>query len=1505
MIDINLKPDAGRAYRPLKWSPAKCSNWFTSLIGGVHKSRRKDHGKCTKEVVMFYGKGILAHIVLGFLARARITIEAMSLVIMVAITSAMILVGTSTRTMAEGDFVIPTDSEYISDISYHLTGDAALIITKGLSSDYALTILTPHSSDPQTIFPSKNNISFYDPTVAQTYSDKILIGGASPNQLVTGNTVTIGSGITLELTIANPIASVFGGFSESGDVTNNTIILEGKTINGLGLYGARTLWGNATNNAVIVKADAEANGPLYGGVVDVRDTSKSTTGGTVSGNSVIIEGGTVNGDIYGGTTWGIYNDFYSNTADASENSVVIGNSNSTDAEILVNSETIIGGRVNGSGYSKGNRITIDSTEAESIDISVSNILSAGAIIVEGAHKSGELSGNTITISGENDITITAPQIWAGALYNADQNEGKEVGAVFNNSINISNGTFKGLVNLIGSNIVGKGNIGPNPSVNNSFGGSVTIAGGDFLESSGMNVIGGSTQEGNVAGSFVDISGGTGFTNANIAGGVVIASGEASKNTVRISGGDFKGILRIAGGSTFPTLDGGIINTATNNTVIISGGDFTGLRDLIDEEQGNQIVGGYATSDVSNNSVVFGTESAAGIKALENNNPSSEYLSVIGGASQGGNSKDNTVTIFASNVGKFKVGKVFAGLTFTGAATGNTLNILGGVIDATGADSNGELVGGRSWGLGEAGAGGGAVKNNTVNIQGNTDITTNEITGGKTDGSELNQGNAVNISATKVTVEYSAVDGRGEIIGGMSIVSGTNGGNISNNTVTIDGTSTATEITAVGIYGGLVADKGSTAKSSADGNIVDIKSSTLHTQNIVGTKLETDGNATGNKVILNNVTNDSADVNIVGAIINGNGNATNNSVSITGGSFDDVENIIGARVDGVSEGNATGNTITLKGAITGLDNTNIYGGLVAATEGDDVSNNIINISSYNGNLNEVGGVQYFNLTDSQLALASLTIGGTSDAYKTPNLNIINSHLQVTDNLTVGDTSAGDFTSANLAFAHDSFVVVDAKSAGNNTGAINYSGGDGLAVIQNGAKLKILGVVGGQTYNILTGLEEISYIDSADPSETKGWSGDANLISDTPMILLAGSFNNGVFSVAAQAQNANKLMPSLDGSLARIVENAYNTNSNEAGVVFLRNAVDKLYAKGEHALAEQTIESAGRITAQGAVPQMTLMVADAANAAVGQRMSIGDSGGNLLAQRIDGTVNRAAGDFKKNNGLGLWISPIFQHQSAWDLKAGNFDTEWSGDIGGAAVGVDYTIGLFRGGLSFAAGGGFMKGSGDLATTENWTSFWNVGTYVGIATDHFGLRGDVSITESRNNVRQSLPSEVGDLRADFLSHSFNTGILAEAKIGSSVYLLPHAGVRYAYLTSQDFDVKGNGGTVMHAKMHPQNIWSFPVGVTFGGELPTKNGWFVKPSLDFTVIPTEGDVNSKSYVRFTGQPDWAGTQTQMMDRISYKGSAGLDIGNSNIKFGLQYSLAASRHTTTHTGQATFRYDF
>ena len=503
-----------------------------------------------------------------------------------------------------------------------------------------------------------------------------------------------------------------------------------------------------------------------------------------------------------------------------------------------------------------------------------------------------------------------------------------------------------------------------------------------------------------------------------------------------------------------------------------------------------------------------------------------------------------------------------------------------------------------------------------------------------------------------------------------------------------------------------------------------------------------------------------------------------------------------------------------------------------------------------------------------------------------------------------------------FGADSVLVVDASKLGADAAITGTAVGSSVAnsaVIAPDAHLQVVNATKGE----VTLLDGFAGGITSDGTTGTGYGWVKNSVANPDRMLTSTAAVDaaaGSVTLTNTVNKASDVLPGLDGELnpamADVWDNAKNdVNAEARGVRFLSRAARADYI-ADARQAAVTIESAARMALVGAVPQMTMAASNAAGNAVTQRTGLARPGGNAIqSMGTDGSMQTgaSAGDAAKT-GFAMWIMPLYQSSNGYGMKAGNFDMDFSGGLGGVAIGADYTFdNAIRAGITFNIGGGYAQGSGDLNETTNNMNFWGIGAYAGWAQNNFGVTADVNYTSTYNKLEQDLPAsmQMGKLKSDVTAYAISAGLRGEYKIETSALdIIPHVGVRYMSLNTDEYDVK-SGGTVLKGDAINQSIWTFPIGVAFSKQIETGNGWHFKPSLDLAVIPAAGDIDARSDVRFTGTGTKAELDTQTMDYVSYMGQAGLEFGNDTTSLGVNYNIQLGAKSTAHGVFGTFRYEF
>ena len=259
-----------------------------------------------------------------------------------------------------------------------------------------------------------------------TVGDNVYGGWADNAGDVKNSTVTISGGT---VGTVDRSRSVYGGYSDKGAATDNTVTITDGTVKG-SVYGGYTPSnsGEVSDNTVTITGDSTVKDSVYGGY--------SEGGGEVSGNTVTITGGTVSDTfgnaVYGGSSYGdatgnrvtitggrvgwlVYGG-WSGWASATGNTVTItggevtgdvhGGCSSSDygRAAIGNKVAISGGRVDGDvygGWSRGGAVTGNTVTITGGEVGTEK---SSSIVYGGYSSSGEVSGNTVELLGLANVS---------------------------------------------------------------------------------------------------------------------------------------------------------------------------------------------------------------------------------------------------------------------------------------------------------------------------------------------------------------------------------------------------------------------------------------------------------------------------------------------------------------------------------------------------------------------------------------------------------------------------------------------------------------------------------------------------------------------------------------------------------------------------------------------------------------------------------------------------------------------------------------------------------------------------------------------------------------------------------------------------------------------------------------------------------------------------------------------------------------------------------------------
>ena len=482
-----------------------------------------------------------------------------------------------------------------------------------------------------------------------------------------------------------------------------------------------------------------------------------------------------------------------------------------------------------------------------------------------------------------------------------------------------------------------------------------------------------------------------------------------------------------------------------------------------------------------------------------------------------------------------------------------------------------------------------------------------------------------------------------------------------------------------------------------------------------------------------------------------------------------------------------------------------------------------------------------------------------------------------------TSAPVLTPNTATFADGSLLLVDGSGL-NGAAALTSQGG--TLNVDTGAKLLIDNITQGE-YAITSGFSV---------SNVQGWNGDNLSTPDNLIGLVLGKDADGSMKVQATARRSSDVFRGL--SLVNTMDAIWgkglnDTESGNMGIRFLSRAVNENHLPKADTV--HTVDGAAQIAVAGGVQGMAVAAADAPVRAIQDHASL-----SHMTTTREGAIRK--------DGLNLWINALYGAEHARNLGAGSLDGGYNADFGGIVFGGDYAFGDFRVGMALNAGSGTARSRGDFNATKNDFDFWGMNLYGSWSRDQFNIVGDLGYSANKNEVKQDLPAtmQLGQLRADVDTGVLTAGLRGEYRFETDwADVTPHVGVRYYNLRTDGFTSRIDDHDVFRVGRDTQEIWTFPIGVSFSRDFETSSGWKVKPRADLSVVPAAGDLKAKTKVRVPGVAASDTIKARMMDSVSFDGTLGLEVQKDNISFGLDYGIRASEHKAGHGVNVSFTYKF
>lgn len=252
----------------------------------------------------------------------------------------------------------------------------------------------------------------------------------------------------------------------------------------------------------------------------------------------------------------------------------------------------------------------------------------------------------------------------------------------------------------------------------------------------------------------------------------------------------------------------------------------------------------------------------------------------------------------------------------------------------------------------------------------------------------------------------------------------------------------------------------------------------------------------------------------------------------------------------------------------------------------------------------------------------------------------------------------------------------------------------------------------------------------------------------------------------------------------------------------------------------------------------------------------------------------GNFDRTEGVTLWADVLGGFNQAKDLYGnGGYDMDLYGAVlgadtvapCGAIVGAAVTVGKGDGGSKDAA-----------IDVDNDVDFVGVSLYGSHRMGNFNSKIDIGYMHTKSDL--SATAFGMDIGEEVKADAWTLGLGGEYlyKLGS-IDIVPHAGLRWTRL-----DVDGYTGA-LKTESDTMDIFTVPVGVAFSGNVNV-GSWSVAPMADISVVPSFGDDEATSKVRWSTASETI--KTQVIDDAPVQMTLGVNAQTGNWTVGASYEL-------------------
>ena len=416
-------------------------------------------------------------------------------------------------------------------------------------------------------------------------------------------------------------------------------------------------------------------------------------------------------------------------------------------------------------------------------------------------------------------------------------------------------------------------------------------------------------------------------------------------------------------------------------------------------------------------------------------------------------------------------------------------------------------------------------------------------------------------------------------------------------------------------------------------------------------------------------------------------------------------------------------------------------------------------------------------------------------------------------------------------------------------------DGTVEIEDGARIAL---VNAEITDTGIGVIKAGAVEGVTAENINHVIVNANALMD---VTLALNGNEITYTAERLAAGADTLVGTELADLLNTWQDAglsyeEGTESTDRGTKFIsRLAYHTQFGVQTEAQAVEISNQAAALAATSGVYNAALDASELMNRSLDRRMTL-------------------TGNFDRTDGVTVWADVLGGFNQAKDLYGnGGYDMGLYGAVlgadtvapCGAIVGAAVTVGKGDGGSKDAA-----------IDVDNDVDFVGVSLYGSHRMGNFNSKIDIGYMHTKSDL--SATAFGMDIGEEVKADAWTLGLGGEYlyKLGS-IDIVPHAGLRWTRL-----DVDGYTGA-LKTESDTMDIFTVPLGVAFSGNVNV-GSWSVAPMADISVVPSFGDDEATSKVRWSTATETI--KTQVIDDAPVQMTLGVNAQTGNWTVGASYEL-------------------